>query len=71
MNTLNLLGFPAIVESHYTAGFSKQWDATMTIDMAVTYASEAKASYAGMFPGQNVSTRHRQRAVTLGIVQRF
>lgn len=71
VNTMNLLGFPAIVERHYTAGFSKHWNAETTIDLALTYASEAKASYAGMFPGQNVSTKHRQRAVTLGIVKRF
>ena len=70
-NTLNLLGFPAIIENHYTVGFSKDVDETTTVDFALTYAAEAKASYAGMFPGQNVSTKHRQRAVTLGVAHRF
>jgi long-chain fatty acid transport protein len=71
INTLNLLGFPAIVEDHYTVGFSKEISKVMTVDLAITYADEEKVSYASMFHSQNVSTMHSQTGITIGVVRLF
>ena len=69
-NTLNLLGFPAIVEDHYTFGFSKNLGKDARVDVAYTYAPNVTQTYQSMF-GQDVSTRHAQRALTIGIVQKY
>ncbi len=70
-NTLNLLAFPAIVETHYTAGGSLRVSEMRSVDLALGYAPEVRESYTGIVPGGRVTTRHAQFALTLGWTERF
>lgn len=70
-NTLNLLGFPAIIKNHYTFGLSKRLSTSTSVDVAFCYAPNVIASYQGIVPGEKVTTKHSQRSVTIGFVQRF
>lgn len=68
-NTMNLLGFPAIVESHISAGGSYIFSDTVSFDMAYVHAIEAKESARVMNP-DNVTTRvietkHSQSSLSL------
>jgi long-chain fatty acid transport protein len=70
INTMNLLGFPAIVETHYAIGASYDVSPGLTVDAAYTYAPEVKEQFRGMM-GMTVTTTHWQQAVTLGMVYSF
>lgn len=62
-NTFNLLGFPAIVEQHYTVGGSYDFTKMTSLDLAYVYSPEVKESFAGFTPA-GISTKHSQDAVT-------
>lgn len=62
INTLNLLGFPAIIESHYAIGGTYNVTEQTSFDLAYVYSPEAKESYAGYGAGRTVSTKHSQSA---------
>ena len=70
VNTMNLLGFPAIVETHYTAGLSYELLPDVTVDAAFTYAAEVEERFRGMM-GTTVATTHSQQGITLGAAYRF
>jgi long-chain fatty acid transport protein len=62
-NMLNLLGFPAIVESHYTAGASYAFSKMTSVDLAYVYSPETQASYSmGAFGP--IKTKHSQDSVS-------
>jgi len=66
-NTLNLLGFPAITESHYTVGATYNVSNSTSIDLALTYASEATQTYKVMNSDgttRDITTKHSQTGVT-------
>ena len=61
-NTLNLLGFPAIVESHIAVGGTYNMTEQTSFDFAYVHALEKKETFAGM--AGPVTTIHSQSAVT-------
>lgn len=65
LNVLNLLGFPAMVEQHYTVGGTYGFNKTTSIDLAYVYVPEATEtlSAAGIGMG-NVTTKHSQDAIS-------
>jgi len=65
-NVFNLLGFPAIVEKHYTIGGSYAFTKMTSMDLAYVYSPEAseKYSYSLGGPATAVETKHSQSAIT-------
>ena len=65
-NVFNLLGFPAIIESHVTLGGSYTLNKTTSVDLAYVYALEATEKFDLMTPnGQStIETSHSQQAIT-------
>ena len=67
-NTLNLLGFPAITESHYAVGATYNVNSTTSVDLGLTYAAKATETYTVMNPDgattRNITTEHSQTGVT-------
>lgn len=67
-NFFNLLGFPAIVEKHYTVGGSYAFNKMTSLDLAYVYVPETTETYsvAAMAGGPaNISTKHSQDAVSM------
>lgn len=65
LNTLNLLGFPAIVEQHYTVGGSFSFSKMTSLDLAYVYSPEVSETFAsGMSGTGTISTKHSQDAIT-------
>ncbi|MBD3799703.1 MAG: outer membrane protein transport protein [Epsilonproteobacteria bacterium] len=48
LNVLNLLGFPAIIEEHYTIGGGYAFNKTTSLDLAYMYAPEVTEKFATM-----------------------
>lgn len=78
INMFNLLGFPAIVESHYTFGGSYIFDKTTSLDLAYTYAPEVTKTYstsqfAGFGPANptQIETKHSQTSFSIGLNYSF
>ena len=69
VNVFNLLGFPAIVEDHYTVGGSYAFNKMASIDVAYVYADETKENFAaGAFtPTGRIETKHSQDAVSVQV----
>jgi long-chain fatty acid transport protein len=63
VNTFNLLGFPGIVESHFTLGGSYSFTKTVSADLAYTYAAEVTETYTN-FVGQDITTTHSQSGLS-------
>ena len=70
LNTFNLLGFPAIVESHIAVGGSYNLTQKASVDLAYVYTPEATATYKGQM-GQNITTKHSQTAVSAQVNFKF
>jgi long-chain fatty acid transport protein len=67
-NVLNLLGFPAIVEEHYTIGGTYQFSKLTSLDVAYVYVPETEEHYnASAGAGYNITTKHSQDAVSLQV----
>ena len=66
VNTFNLLGFPAIVTSHFTFGGTYIIDKTTSVDLAYTYAPEVSETYTN-HQSQDITTKHSQTALSLGL----
>lgn len=65
-NVLNLLGFPAIVEEHYTIGGTYNVSKQTSVDLAYVYVPETTAHYnASAGAGYNTTTKHSQDAVSV------
>jgi len=71
INTFNLLGFPAIVESHYTVGTTYSLNKKTSFDLGLTYASNVKETYEVMNPDgkttRDITAEHSQTCVTLQV----
>jgi len=69
INTLNLLGFPGIVESHYAVGGTYDITNQASVDLAVTYAAENTQEYtASNFPNpgtRQTKVKHSQTGVSV------
>jgi long-chain fatty acid transport protein len=70
LNVLNLLGFPAIVEDHYTVGGSYAFSKTTSLDLAYVYVPEVTETYstAAFGPGlgmTEIKTKHSQDSVSV------
>jgi len=80
VNTFNLLGFPATVESHYAIGGTYAFSDTVSVDGALTYAPETTTTMKGivgvnpvnhdMYTG-DISTKHSQTGVSLQLNYAF
>jgi len=75
-NVFNLLGFPAVVEQHITAGGSLGVTDQLSLDIAGTYALQKKVSFDttafnGVMTGPNVQVIHSQTAVTFQLTYDF
>jgi len=70
-NTLNLLGFPAITESHYTVGATYNLSKQTSLDLGLTYAANVTETYTVMNPDgattRNITTEHSQTGVSAQI----
>lgn len=64
INTFNLLGFPAIVEKHYTVGGSYAFTKMTSLDLAYVYSPEKSDTYTNMM-GADIKTKHSQQAATV------
>lgn len=75
LNTFNLLGFPAIVESHVTVGGSYSLSKQTAVDFALAYAPEVTETFTvsnNPNPGtRSIETTHSQTSVTLGLNYTF
>ncbi len=74
-NTFNLLGFPAITESHYTVGTTYTLNQKSSLDLGLTYAPNITKTYTVMNPDgattRDITTKHSQTAVTAQIDFKF
>lgn len=74
INTFNLLGFPATVESHYAIGSSYKLNDSTSLDVAFTYAPESSTKLLTMPNGaNNVKTNvdHSQTALSFQLNYNF
>jgi long-chain fatty acid transport protein len=75
VNTFNLLGFPAIVESHYAVGGTYNVSKTTSFDLGFTYAPEASNTYtvsnAPAAGTRDIKTKHSQTGVSAQINYAF
>ena len=75
INTLNILGFPGIVESHYTLGGTYNITAQTSLDAAYVYTPESKETYTASNnpnPGtRETSVKHSQSALSLAVNFKF
>lgn len=74
LNMFNLLGFPAIVEDHYTLGGSYAFSKSTSMDVAYVYTPEVTETYSmatfanfGPMNPTTVSTQHSQDAVSVQV----
>ena len=70
INTFNLLGFPAIVESHYAVGGTYDISDKASVDLALTYAAENTNTYKNPW-GQDITTKHSQTGVSAQLNYNF
>lgn len=63
INTFNLIGFPGIVENHYTLGGTYAFNKMTSVDMAYVYSPETEETYTG-YTGAT-TTKHSQDAVSV------
>ena len=74
VNTFNLLGFPATVESHYTIGGTYNISDKTSVDIAYVYADAPTESFTGSDGGmgtQNIKTDHEQTSLSLAVNYNF
>jgi long-chain fatty acid transport protein len=68
VNMFNLLGFPAVVESHYAIGGSYALNKQTSVDLALTYAPEVTETYTAYNPQNaafyDITTTHSQTGVS-------
>jgi len=67
VNMFNLLGFPAIIESHYTVGGTYAFSKQTSLDLAFVYAPETTETYKTMDDAGNaydISTKHSQTSLS-------
>jgi long-chain fatty acid transport protein len=71
INTMNLLGFPAIVESHYALGGTYNFSEQTSFDVAYVYSPETEETYiASNYPNpgtRETTTKHSQSALSVAV----
>lgn len=72
INIMNELGFPAMVEEHYTVGGSYAFTKTTSVDLAYVYTPEVTDEYGimvqtgpGTYTPSTIKTKHSQQAATV------
>jgi len=70
VNTFNTLGFPGIVESHFTLGGAFKLDKQTSLATAFVYAPENEITYKN-FLGQDSKTSHSQTSLSFNLVYKF
>jgi len=70
VNTFNLLGFPGIVESHIGLGGSYTISEKTSVDLAYVYAPEVTETFKN-FMGQDITTKHSQSSLSVGVNYNF
>ena len=72
-NMFNLVGFPAIIESHITIGGSYDLSEKAAIDLAYVYAPEASETFNVMTPGgpSTITTTHSQTSLTAQVTFKY
>jgi len=65
INKLNLLAFPATVESHYTVGGSYQFSKKTSVDLAYVYAPEVSDNF------ESTTTKHSQQSLSVQLTYDF
>ena len=73
-NMLNLLGFPAIVQSHIAVGGSYNFSKNTSIDLAYTYAPEVSNTYSipnGAGSLAEMKTTHSQTGISAQLDYKF
>ena len=68
-NTFNLLGFPAIIESHYAIGGSYNFSSKTSVDLAYVYAPQVTDTYAAYY--STMTTKHSQNAISAQLDYKF
>ena len=63
VNTFNLLGFPAIIESHYAVGGTYNINKATSVDLAFTYAPEKTETFKNAW-GKDITTKHSQTGLS-------
>jgi len=73
LNTLNLLGFPAITESHITLGGTYVINDKTSVDLAYAYAPEVTETFTntGYSGTGSISTKHSQTSLTAQVSFNF
>jgi long-chain fatty acid transport protein len=76
INTLNSIGFPAIIESHFTIGGTYNVSKKTSFDIAYVYAPEVTQTFTGSTDGAStgeydIKTTHSQSALSLGLTYKF
>jgi len=66
INALNLLGFPATVESHITLGGTYNVNEKTSFDLAFAYAPETTNTF-DHFAAQPMTVKHSQTSVSAGV----
>ena len=69
-NTFNLLGFPAIIESHFTLGGTYNINKKTSVDLAYVYAPETSETYTTNFT-TDMTVKHSQTSLSLGLNYTF
>jgi long-chain fatty acid transport protein len=71
INLFNIIGFPGIVEKHYTVGGSYTFSDLVSMDVAYVYSPEVTETFAiwnqGTAAADTVSTKHSQDAISLQV----
>ena len=70
LNQFNLMGFPAIVESHIALGGTYNVSKQTSFDLAYVYTPEVTDTYKGMM-GQTIETKHSQTALSAQVTFNF
>ena len=70
INTFNLLGFPGIVESHYTVGGTYNLSDKTSVDLAYTYAPEETNTYTNN-ASENMTVKHSQTSFSAQVNYNF
>lgn len=72
-NMFNLVGFPAIVQSHMTVGGSYSLSERTAVDLAYVYSPETSAKFDIMTAGgpSTIETKHSQQALSAQLSYKF
>jgi long-chain fatty acid transport protein len=70
-NMLNLLGFPATAEDHYTVGGSYQFTNAFSLDLAYVHSPSNTETFSIAPMGSTISTDHEENSVSFQLAYKF